>query len=163
MIEQKTYHDTVLEAAKEVFETMIFMEIEPAELDPNAECDDMLMGSITFRGSLDGCLVVSLCRPCAEVVARNMLAMEPDSPISNEEVCDAVGEVANMVMGSIKSRILDTFPEIEVSIPSVITGRELTGPMIEGAEKTHVPVCIDVDYMAEFTFLHRINASGRKS
>lgn len=155
MIEQKTYYETVLEAAKEVFETMIFMEIEVAE-EVSSACDtDSLMGCITFKGNLEGCMVISLSWPCARIIARNMLALEPEASVTDGEVCDAIGEVANMVMGSIKSRLQDTYPVLEVSIPSVVAGKQLTGPLIEGAEKTRVPVCIDEEYSAVFSFLYR--------
>ena len=159
MIEQKTYYDTVLEAAKEVFETMIFMEIEPTEESVPPTDTNVLMGSITFKGSMEGCMMISLTWPCAQVIARNMLAMEPDAPVSEAEVCDAVGEVANMVMGSIKSRIQDTYPDIEVSIPSVITGREIHNTVGEGAERTRVTVCIDEEYCSDFTLLYRLRES----
>jgi chemotaxis protein CheX len=156
MIEQKTYHETVLEAAKEVFETMIFMEIETCPESPLPAGTDLLMGSITFKGELEGCMVISLSWPCARIIARNMLALEPEAPVSDGEVCDAIGEVANMVMGSIKSRLQDTYSAIEVSIPSVITGKDLTGPAIEGAERVCVPVCIDEEQSALFSFLYRM-------
>jgi chemotaxis protein CheX len=155
MIEQKTYHETVLEAAKEVFETMIFMEIEPCDEASITRDTDSLMGSITFKGDLEGCMVISLSWPCGRIITRNMLALEPEAAVAEGDVCDAIGEVANMVMGSIKSRIQDIYPDIEVSIPSVITGKELTGTVIEGTEKTRVPVCIDEEHSAIFSFLYR--------
>lgn len=153
MIEQKTYHETVLDAAKEVFETMIFMEIEPTA--SSEQIDHSLLGSITFRGNLEGCLGISLSWPCAQAIARNMLALEPDAEISEREVCDAVGEVANMVMGSIKSRIQDTYPDIAVSIPTVVTGRELSSSLPDGTEKVSVSVCLNEEYYADFTLFYR--------
>jgi len=156
MIEQKTYHETVLEAAKEVFETMIFMEIEPSQETPFFQDADLLIGSITFKGDLEGCMVISMAWPCARIIARNMLALEPEADITDEETCDAIGEVSNMVMGSIKSRLQDTYSSIEVSIPSVITGKNLTGPNIEGAERICVPVSIDEDQSAVFSLLYRM-------
>lgn len=154
MIEQKTYHETVLEAAKEVFETMIFMEIEPAASAP-APTDCSLLGSITFKGNLEGCLGISLSWPCAQTIARNMLALDPDADISEREVCDAVGEVTNMVMGSIKSRLQDTYPDIAVSIPTVITGKELNSSLPDGTEKVSVAVCLNEEYYADFSLTYR--------
>jgi chemotaxis protein CheX len=154
MIEQKTYHETVLDAAKEVFETMIFMEIEPA--DPaSIQIEPSLLGSITFKGDLEGWLGISLSWPCAQTIARNMLALEPDAQVSEQEVCDAVGEVANMVMGSIKSRLQDTYHDIAVSIPTVVTGKELNSSLPEGTEKVSVVVCLNEEYYADFSLTYR--------
>lgn len=154
MIEQKTYHETVLEAAKEVFETMIFMEIEPSTKPLNGD-SACLLGSITFRGNLEGCLGISLSWPCGQAIARNMLALEPDTQISEQEVCDAVGEVTNMVMGSIKSRLQDIYPEISVSIPTVVTGKELNSSVGDGTEKVSVTVCLNEEYDAVFSLFYR--------
>ena len=154
MIEQKTYHETVLEAAKEVFETMIFMEIEPSQKLPSSG-RRFIDGIHYVQGRFEGCMVISMTWPCARIIARNMLALEPEADITDEETCDAIGEVSNMVMGSIKSRLQDTYSSIEVSIPSVITGKNLTGPNIEGAERICVPVSIDEDQSAGFSLLSR--------
>jgi chemotaxis protein CheX len=155
MIEQKTYHETVLDAAKEVFETMIFMEIEPAAETAADWTAHSLLGTITFKGDMEGCLGISLADSCAKTIARNMLALDPDSPVSDQEVCDAVGEVANMVMGSIKHRLQDACPDIAVSIPTVISGRELSSSLGEGTEKVAVPVCLNEEDTAVFTLLYR--------
>jgi len=155
MIKQELYSETVLDAAKEVFETMIFMEIEPSESAAAANQTQTLMGSITFKGKLEGCLVISLAEPCALSVARNMLALDPEETVSSTEVCDAIGEVANMVMGSIKSRLQESFPDIEVSIPSVVSGKELQNTLGERYEQACVPVCIDEDFEAVFILFYK--------
>lgn len=155
MIEQKTYHEIVLDAAKEVFETMIFMEIEPAAQNSIDWTATTLLGTITFKGDMEGCLGISFTWPCAQTIARNMLALDPDFPVSEQEVCDAIGEVTNMVMGSIKHRLQDSCPEIAVSIPTVITGKELSSSLGETAEKVSLPVCLNEEYTAVFTLLYR--------
>ena len=157
MLEVETYSQAVLDAAKEVFETMIFMEIEPS-LEEKPLQNPGVIGTITFQGSLEGSLAFNTSMDCARVIARNMLAMDPDSPISTEEMCDACGEVVNMVMGSVKSRLQGTYPNIEVSIPSVVTGHELNNMGGERTQKTRVRICLDVDHEAEIVLLYRINS-----
>ncbi len=155
MIEQKTYHEIVLDAAKEVFETMIFMEIEPSDQASIDESALSMLGTITFNGDIEGCMAISLSWPCGQTIARNMLAMESNAEVSRQEVCDAVGEVANMVMGSIKSRLQDIYSNIAVSIPTVVTGRELNSTLGEDAEKVAVPVCLNEEFTAVFLLLYR--------
>jgi len=50
--------------------------------------------------------------------------MEPTDEMSKEEISDAMGEVTNMIMGSIKSRIQDSIGNLEVSIPSAVSVRK---------------------------------------
>ena len=154
MIETHTCSDVILDAAKEVFETMIFMEIEPSQ-DEAAMKDPGVIGTITYKGSLEGGLAFSTSMDCAEVIARNMLAIEADNPISREEICDAVGEVVSMVMGSVKTRLQETYPAIEVSIPSVITGNQLDNLQGEGTQKRQVRICLDVAHEAQILMYFR--------
>ncbi len=155
MLEQITLNETVIDAAREVFETMIFMEVETNTEACPTIAGQSLLGSITFKGNLEGCLAVCVSQAGAENIARNMLGMEPDEPLSIEETCDAIGEVANMVMGSIKTRLQDTYPALEVSIPSVITGRELKNTLGERAVKTVVCAWLDEQDAVEFVLLYR--------
>ena len=65
--------ETLLEAAKEVFETMIFMNIEEAS-DQEAKMDGtMFLGTITFKGGIEGCLSIALEEACGIAVAKSML------------------------------------------------------------------------------------------
>lgn len=155
MLDQITLNDTVIDAAREVFETMIFMDVETSSEACPTITGQALLGSITFKGRLEGCLAVCVSQPCAERIAKNMLGMEPEEPLGLEEACDAIGEVANMVMGSIKTRLQDAYPGIEVSIPSVITGRELKNTLGEKAVKAVVCAWLDEQEAVEFSFLYR--------
>ena len=176
MLDQITLNDVVLDAAREVFETMIFMDIETNnEARPEvagqaiigsinfrtkSDCGlvidgKSMLGSITFKGTLEGCLAISVGQTCAELIAKNMLGMEPDEALSIEETCDAIGEVANMVMGSIKTRIQDIYTDIEVSIPSVITGCEMRNSLGEKSSKVVASAWLDEQEAIEFTFLYR--------
>jgi chemotaxis protein CheX len=155
MLEQMTFNDTVIDAAREVFETMIFMDVETNnEAFPHID-GQALLGSITFKGKLEGCLAVCVSQSCAERIAKNMLGMDPEEPLPIDETCDAIGEVANMVMGSIKTRIQNIYTNIEVSIPSVITGRELKNNLGDKAVKTIVCAWLDEQDAVEFSFLYR--------
>jgi hypothetical protein len=68
-----------------------------------------------------------------------------DSPdeLASEETCDAMGEVANMIMGSVKSRVANSLGDLQVSIPSVVSGRKLentrTSDLREDQNRTGAP------------------------
>jgi chemotaxis protein CheX len=134
--------DSLYDGAKEVFETMIFMSLEKP-VDEVTLGGDCLLGTITFKGGIEGCLAVCLGQDCAKSIAINMLGLDPGAELSKSEISDAVGEVANMVMGSFKARILTDFKSVEVSIPSVIQGTQLETMIIDGQNSLKVPVMID--------------------
>lgn len=155
MLDQMTLNDTVFDAVVEVFETMIFMDAEMRSDAQRPIEGPLLLGSITFKGCIEGCLAVCVSHSCAQRIAKNMLGMSDEETLSIEEVCDAIGEVANMVMGSIKTRLLTTYTAIEVSIPSVISGRQLKNTLGDKGINVTVNVCLDEQDTAEISFLYR--------
>jgi len=155
MIDQVALNDVLLAGAKEIFETMVFVSLEESS-EPGQEIEgDALLGSITFKGGIEGCLAICCSVPCAKTIATNMLGMDISEEIGKEEICDAIGEVTNMIMGSVKSRILEDIGNLEVSIPLVVSGRELENNLGDGANKTLVKVSVEDEYTAELVLLYR--------
>ncbi len=155
MITEICFEDVLLESAKEVFETMIFMTVEQCP-DCIAVEGDSLLGSITFTGSIEGCMGISCDLECAKTIACNMLAMEGEDDISDGEIRDAIGEIANMVMGSLKANLLkQEVGNLEVSIPCVVSGKEITSSLGEEAREVALPIYID-ESVAELTLQYRI-------
>lgn len=157
MIEQICLNETVIESAKEVFETMTFMDLtEATEPDQHIE-GEALLSSITFKGNIEGCLGICCSTSCAQAIAINMLGIDTADELTEEDTYDAIGEIANMVMGSIKSRLLEKVDNLEVSIPFVVSGRELKNNLGEKTKKIMVKVNIEDEYVAELSFLYREN------
>ncbi len=156
MIDQLCFNEILLDSAKEVFETMVFMDIEQSP-DPVLRVEDeAILGSITFKGDLNGCLSICCNETCARMIGINMLGIEVNDPISRADIFDAIGEVSNMVMGSLKTRIQKEMDNISVSIPTVINGRNMETNLGEGsAKKAVVKALIDSEYVAEFKLLYK--------
>jgi CheY-specific phosphatase CheX len=155
MIDEICLNETLLDAAKEIFETMIFVNFEECSNQEDTIEGDSLLGSITFKGGIEGCFAICCSVPCAKTIALNMLAMDPSEELSEAEISDAIGEVTNMIMGGVKSRILDTVGNIEVSIPVVTSGQGLENSLGEGTIKVSVKVKLDKNYIAEISILYR--------
>jgi chemotaxis protein CheX len=154
MIEQLCLDEILLESAEEIFETMIFMGLEKSE-DQDSDIDGLeVLGSITFKGSLEGCLCIKCTIPCTQAIAMNMLGLETSEDISEEDISDAIGEVCNMVMGSLKKRMIDTVGNLDLSIPSVISGTNIKSSAIDHEKKTSINVNID-EHTAELSLLYR--------
>ena len=147
--------DALLDSAREVFETMVFMAMEEASDDTTSLGDTTLLGSITFKGHLEGCLGVCCDEVCARTIASNMLGMLSPEEVGENDISDAMGEIANMVMGAVKARIQGEVGTVEVSIPSVVQGRELKNSLGEGSGQVKVRVSIEEQYRAEFSLLYR--------
>jgi len=154
MINQINVNEAMLEGAKEVFETMVFMDITEAA-DQNQGIEGWaLLGSISFKGTFEGCLAFCCNVDCAKAISANMLGIE-SSDVSEEETCDAMGEVANMLMGSVKARFQEQFGNVEVSIPSVVNGRNLRSNLGEGAVRISTIVNVHDEHVANLSLLYR--------
>ncbi len=153
MIEQICFDKVLLESAKEIFSTMVFMDLaEAAEKD--FVVDRALLGSITFKGGVEGCMAICCDKNCAKAIAVNMLGMDSDSGLTEEGISDAIGEIVNMIMGGVKSRILKEVGNLEVSIPSVVSGHDLTN-LDNKSIRTTIKVNIDDKFGAEISLIYR--------
>jgi chemotaxis protein CheX len=155
MIQQGSLTELLLDSTKEIFETMIFMDILESD-DPNQQVEgEAILSSITFKGGLEGCLSICCDRKCAQAITMNMLGFDSAEGISDEDICDAVGEVVNMVMGGVKKRLHDTYSSLELSIPLVTRGSQLKNNLGEGTQEVLSAVRIEDEYPAELSLLIR--------
>jgi chemotaxis protein CheX len=155
MIAQDCLSDTLVAGAREVFEKMIFMQIDNCSDAAPQIAGDVLLSSISFRNGMEGCLGICCNKDCARAIAVNMLAMSPGDPLSDDEIKDAMGEVANMVMGSLKSAIQNDMKNLQVSIPVVVTGQNLKNSLGEGTSRISVCVTTSENHSIELTLLYR--------
>jgi chemotaxis protein CheX len=155
MIEQLSIKEIVLESAKEVFETMIFMDITEST-EPDSDIEGWaILGLITFRGAMEGCLAICCSTPCAQTISMNMLGIDSAEQVSEADTCDAIGEVANMIVGRVKKQLAETVGNIEISIPSVVNGREIKNNLGNDAELVTAKVNIEDKYVAKLSMLYR--------
>ena len=154
------FGQVVLESARENFETMIFMTVEQVTEPGQSVVGPSLMGTITFREALEGCFSIACSVDCARTIALNMLGMDPSEELSNEEVSDAVGEVTNLIMGSIKKNLHDYIEDLAVSVPLVVSGETLDNNLGDGAEKVVIHLNIEDEYLAELTMSYRNNVNS---
>ena len=145
--------DALLSSAKEVFESMVFLALE--EVEDLTPCDDAaFLGTVTFVGDIKGCLSVRLGQACARDIAAGMLCMETPEELCDEDIVDAIGEIANMVMGAVKTQLQGQVDNITISIPSVIQGRELRNVRGENTVHVVVPARIGAKHDATFSLIY---------
>lgn len=143
MIEQSVLQEHTWESAKETFETMICLPIERTEEDIALDASQLIICIITYSGSMEGAFTARCTTECASKIARAMLMLEPDDPLEDPDICDAFGEVVNMLIGGFKTRINETMPDIQISIPSVVKGLDIEPTMGKGAVKFNVGAMVD--------------------
>jgi CheY-specific phosphatase CheX len=162
MVTVTSFKDALLDGAKEVFETMVFMALAESEQDSPEIGERALLGSITFKGDLEGCLTICCGVTCARTIVANMLGMNAGEELGEDAICDALGELTNMVMGAVKSRTQNDIGVMEVSIPSVVQGRELKNGLGERARKVVVKANIEEQYGAELSLTYRDVSPGSR-
>lgn len=108
-----------------VFDTMLSLDIEPANSDSQADQDEkQIVGTVSFAGEVMGNVNVAVSHTFARLMTANMLDMELDEIDGEEEIHDVIGEVSNMVCGFLKSRLCDSGISCNLSIPSVTSGSD---------------------------------------
>jgi len=155
MIDTASLEDVLLDGATEVFASMICMPLEKAT-DPETRSDEMVfLATITFTGALEGCFGIACGQECVRAITAGMLCMEPGTQPSEAEAIDAIGEVANMIMGGVKTRVQHEITNIEISIPSVICGRQLQSRLSDNMSQILIPVTVGQQHRAELSLLYR--------
>ena len=111
-------------AAAEVFSTMLGLEIEPCATHSDRACPSINDGVMAFVGitgpwvgnGIISCTAELACQLCAALLMTEAEAV-------TEEVLDAVGEIANMVIGNFKTAAETVVGPLGLTVPTVIYGK----------------------------------------
>ncbi|MCL6582411.1 MAG: chemotaxis protein CheX [bacterium] len=134
----------LIHSAHDVFQTMIFMDIQPKEpFDRKGlDCLSDITGVISLTGSVVGSIILSMDTQFARKAVSNMLG---DQIESEQEVVDGVGEITNMVVGMAKTELANLSCDFEISVPVMIVGKGSTIKhlSLEGSSLTTIPFMAD--------------------
>lgn len=116
--------DKIMSSVHEIFSSMVMMDIVPGapilgEINP---LQNTITGMIGLAGTHKGMLAIHLPESLAKKVTGNFLGMEVEE--IDDDVQDAIGELANMLGGSIKAVLTENGKDIKLSMPSTICGKE---------------------------------------
>lgn len=138
-----------VEAAKNVYETMVFSKLEPEK--PSIKKDATSRGDVSavigINGQINknggnqrfkGMLVLSWSYQTYFKVATSMLMEEFNS--YSEEIADVGGEICNMIMGNAKRVLSENGYTIEMAIPSMIEGKDHTIKYPQGTTVVMIPM-----------------------
>jgi len=115
----------MLKVIKDVFETMVSMDLEFSDPNPaNKIYGNRIVGSVGLAGDVQGNVRIHVTEEFARVITAAMLGMELDEIEGEEEVHDVIGELSNMISGGIKSRICDAGVNCNLSAPTITSGSD---------------------------------------
>ena len=131
--------EMIAQATLDVFQTMIPLELEaqPPLADGSEEIQAHVTVMLGLSGDLAGLLTIYCPHSAACAITGGMLGMEVTE--IDGDVKDAVGEVANMVAGGLKTALAADGVGVELAIPSAITGQSYRITAPTGTQKTVVP------------------------
>jgi chemotaxis protein CheX len=110
-------------AVTEVFKTMLGMTMLPAPLEAGfGNGETHVAGAVGFVGRLSGVVYVFTTLSFARRITATFLGLQESEIGGDEMINDAMGEMANMVVGHMKSRISDRGMPCVLTIPSVLRG-----------------------------------------
>lgn len=112
----------IIQGVKDVFSTMLMVEVSSDEIvmDGTCEIQSNLTGMIGLGGGLCGLLAVHCPGQAAMAITGTMLGMDVDE--LDEDVEDAIGEIANMIAGNVKASCAGVGVNVELAIPTSILG-----------------------------------------
>jgi chemotaxis protein CheX len=120
--------DLVQSAVSEIFDTMLNIKVvaQPAGTPIN-NGEPHVAGSVGFSGSsLCGVVYIYTSSNLARKITCGLLGLEESDIEGDEMVNDAVGELANMVVGQLKSRLCDRGITCILTVPSIVRGTNFT-------------------------------------
>ncbi|HEY5513269.1 MAG TPA: chemotaxis protein CheX [Geomonas sp.] len=133
---------TIAEITKGVFTTMVMMDVVDEEplTESIVTFHETLTSMVGLAGSHSGILAIHCPKDLALRITSNMLGMEV-TEIDND-VNDALGEIANMIGGDVKHIFSPKGADINLSIPTVIYGSDYVLESMSSAESLVMPfVC----------------------
>ncbi len=138
-----------VESLANTFQTMLGCGVQRGDLILAKSSDNRypISGVIGLSGKAVGTVVINLSEEVALKSASSLL-MEEQTDV-NEDVLDAVGELANMVAGQAKAKLEEY--EMSVSLPNIVTGEghdirfpSNAMPVCVPFETDFGPVCLEV-------------------
>lgn len=147
------FSDKVIAATSEVFETMIMMDLTPGEPIEDAKMvwPRNVSGIMGLTGDFRGMLGIHCPTEVALAITSALLGMDLDE--IDEDVKDAIGEVTNMVSGGIKTLLAEEGTDLDVSIPTLISGESYKVNCLSDANRVIIPFeTTSGKFWAEFKF-----------
>jgi chemotaxis protein CheX len=126
----------ITSAVTEVMTTMLTLKAQPNSNPMNfSSGEGHIASAVGFIGKTTGVVYLYASNSFAKRMTGRLLGMEPAEIDGDEMVNDAMGEMANMVVGQLKSRLSDRGMPCVLTIPSIIRGSNFSIEPVSSAER----------------------------
>lgn len=125
-------------AVRDVFGTMLNYHLEPVAATANSWAmggRPHMAGCVGFTGQVNGVVYIYASESFARLMASRLLGLSESEIQGDEMVCDAMGEITNMVAGPIKSKLSDTGVACVLTIPAIVRGTNFIIETVSSAER----------------------------
>jgi|YNPNPStandDraft_1061719.scaffolds.fasta_scaffold29519_2 chemotaxis protein CheX len=119
LLEMEAYREDAIRVVGDVFRTMLGIEIEPVQVVWPPE-EDLINVTVHYAGAWKGALLLECTREQACLFTARLLGGDLPEQM-NDDVRDAVGELANMIAGNLKPVLP---PGVALSMPTLIEGTD---------------------------------------
>jgi chemotaxis protein CheX len=114
---------------------LLGMQMRPVPVSAGfAEGEPHVAGVVGIVGKLNGIVYVFTTQKFAQRITSILLGLDLSEVTPGEMVNDAMGEVANMLVGQMKSRLTDRGIPCVLTIPSVVRGSNFSVEAITTTE-----------------------------
>ena len=120
---EAVYSEALTKSVKELFTTMMSLDLEEQEIihdRKGIEGGIAITGMIGLAGSYKGNIAIHFSKSLALKSISAMLGMEFDE--LTDDTKDAIGEIANIVAGGVKTELSAEGINFDLSLPTVICG-----------------------------------------
>ncbi len=124
------------ESVSEVLNTMFSIEARraPDGIVP-ATGEPFVVGSVGFTGEANGVVYLHVSVPFARQLTSRMLGLTEAEIEGDEMVNDVIGELSNMIVGAVKSRLCDSGLPCLLTIPTIVRGTALVAEATRNCER----------------------------
>lgn len=142
MTESVDIGNEIIGGCKDVFSTMLMVELEADNVvEGKTEIKSNITSMIGLGGGLKGLLAVHCPSSVAKKITSGFLGMDVEE--IDDDVKDAIGEIANMVAGNLKISFAAIDVNIELAIPTSIVGDSFYVSGIADSTRIVVPFLMD--------------------
>jgi chemotaxis protein CheX len=122
MLDSLNIGNEIIAGCKDVFSTMLMVDLESGDVVVQQKVDikSNITSMIGLGGGLKGLLAVHCPESVATHITSTFLGMDVEE--IDDDVKDAIGEIANMVAGNLKISCASADVNIELAIPTSIVG-----------------------------------------
>jgi chemotaxis protein CheX len=147
-------------AVSEVFTTMLNLEVRQVSHEAcGFKGEPQIASAVGFTGRVSGVVYLYTTVRFAVRITRGLLGLNASEAHNDDMVNDAMGEIANMIVGQFKSRLTDRGLPCVMTIPSIVRGSQFEIEAVRETEVDRLGFACGEDYLLVEVLLQKCSGS----